>query len=285
MKNTVIRFICIIAAIAVVLGLLYFYPFSDSPETGAEVETPVQATETSAEVPTTQALRDYSAFTGRVRDLVGYLQVSNTTIDDAVVQGTDNSYYLRRSIYGYYSYSGCYFVDYECDLSKPSQNTVIYGHNLMDSSRLFGQLTRYKRLSFYKSTPVITFDTLQKQMKWKVFAVFQTNNDEDDGVLFNFRRADFFSQEDFLYFIERVRRRTLLNIPVDVQENDRILTLVTCDYDINNDWRLVVMARLIRPGESEEVDVESATVNSNPLYPEGWYRRKGGTRPSYPDEP
>ena len=35
--------------------------------------------------------------------------------------------------------------------------------------------------------------------------------------------------------------------------------------------RCVLVARLIRDGESEEVDPSLATVNENPRYPQIWY--------------
>ena len=264
MKNTVIRFICIIAAIGVVLGLLYFFPFSDSPETGAEVETPVQATETSAEVPTTQALRDYSAFTGRVRDLVGYLQVPNTTIDDAVVQGTDNSYYLRRSVYGYYSYSGCYFVDYECDV-KEGRHLIIYGHHM--SSR-FVALAEYYDPDFYEEHPVIQLDTLYESSLYKVVAVYAVTARTEDADFFAFNTyVDFDTDEEEQEYLDEIEQRAFYTTGDYVQADEKLLSLCTCTYQME-DARLVVMARPLREGESLEAG--TVTVNPDPLVPERW---------------
>ena len=116
-----------------------------------------------------------------VEALVGYLNVPNTTIDDAVVQAKDNNYFLRKDKYGKYSYSGSYFADYKCDMNNLSKSTIIYGHNLMDETRYFGQLMKYKSLDFYKSTPVITFDIKQKACRWKVFSVFYANTVKTDS--------------------------------------------------------------------------------------------------------
>ena len=46
-------------------------------------------------------------------DVVGWLQIPNTTIDEAVVQTTDNDFYLRKDVEKNYAYEGCYYVDYE----------------------------------------------------------------------------------------------------------------------------------------------------------------------------
>ena len=53
-----------------------------------------------------QAVKDNS-------DVIGWLQVPDTKINEPVVQTTDNEYYLRRDYKKNYSYAGCYYLDYE----------------------------------------------------------------------------------------------------------------------------------------------------------------------------
>ena len=227
----------------------------------------------------------------KYKDTVGYIKVPGTTIDDVVVQGDDNDYYLRRSAKGAqdeYVHSGCYFADFRCAIDL-CQNTVIYGHNLNDESVKFGQLEKYRSLDFYKKNPVIYFDTPNTVGIWKIVAIFMTNNNPDDGVIFYYRNRGFQTQETFLNFIERCRRRSLIDCPVDVKENDRIITLSTCDYQLGHtsstEGRFVIIARQLRDGEKQTVDVSSAKLNDNPLMPEGYYKKYGGTMPYYEDEP
>lgn len=67
-------------------------------------------------------------------DVVGWLTLPNTTINEAVVQTTNNDYYLRRDVKKNYAYEGCYYMDYESVMfdngADLAQNTIIYGHNL-----------------------------------------------------------------------------------------------------------------------------------------------------------
>ena len=79
-------------------------------------------------------------------------------------------------------------------------------------------------------------------------------------------------------YIEEIKKRSLYDTGVDVNPTDKLLTLSTCCKDFD-DARLVVVARLVRPGESADVDVSRATVNSNPRYPQAWYNKKGKTNP------
>ena len=68
-----------------------------------------------------------------------------------VMQAADNSYYLRRDEKGAYSIWGCYFADYEADLtaSGPSRNTVIYGHSSLDDETEGKKFTELKKLNLF----------------------------------------------------------------------------------------------------------------------------------------
>lgn len=279
-----IRTLLIVLISLIMIAVMSRYTVQQNNEA---VETTIATTvaTTTAYVPTGIEHENYETLQKKYKDVVGYIKIPHTVIDDVVVQAKDNKYYLRRNPSGRYDFGGSYFADYRCDMVNLSRNTVIYGHNLRNPKKLFGQLTKYKKLDFYKKSPIIYFDTLHGNYEWKIFSVFITNSKTDDGVIFKFMERDFEREEDFLHFVERSRRRSLIDCPVDVKQGDKLITLQTCDYEIDNDWRLIVMGRLLRPGESPEVDVEKAKYNENPLYPEGWYRRKGGTRPYYEDEP
>ena len=65
---------------------------------------------------------------------------------------------------------------------------------------------------------------------------------------------------------------------VTANENDTLVTLSTCTYDMS-EFRFVVVARKVRDGESSKVDVSGAKENPDTLYPDAWYRTFGGTKP------
>ena len=148
MKTTRKSAIMVALSALTVLLVVHFAPV-------IEYETPVEIPTTTTTIAQKENGCDKYP---DVKDLVAYLSIPNTDIDDAVVQASNNDYYLRRDKYGSYDYDGCYFADYECDMANLSQNTIVYGHNLRDESRLFGQLNRFRKLDFYKQTPVLTFD-------------------------------------------------------------------------------------------------------------------------------
>ena len=144
---------------------------------------------------------------------------------------------------------------------------------------MFHSLLEYKKTSYYKEHPVISFDTLYSTGLWKVFAVFISNGSDDKEPLFDYRKATFNDSSDFLNFVYQIRIRSLLNTEVDIQADDQILCLSTCSYEVDN-YRTVVVARKVRPGEASTVKVEEAEQNPAPLFPASYYYRYGGEAPA-----
>ena len=220
------------------------------------------------------------------RDFAGWLTIEGLGIDMPLVQGETNGDYLRTDFYGKPSRYGCCFFDYRNNIKTLDRNTIVYGHNMGSSDLLmFGNREKYSRIDGFKAAPVIECNTLYALMKWKVYAVFVTNSlpSQDNGYLFNYIFPQMESDEDFAGYIAQLDRRKLYTTGVDLLKSDKILTLSTCSYEFD-DARLVVVARLVRPGESEKVDTSLAGINPSPKYPQIWYNKNGRTNPYQNDE-
>ena len=232
----------------------------------------------------------YRAAYNENNDLVGWIVVPNTTIDQPVVQAENNDYYMRRDFYKAYFQRGSVFMDYRNHIDTFDKNTILYGHNYLDST-MFSDLEKYKDIEFYKTAPVIEFNTIYKNYKWKVFAVFLTtaSPELDNGYVFNYIYP-FMRDDNFAEFVAEVDKRSLYHTDVEVLPTDKILTLQTCSRDLDlsarkqEDVRCIVMARLVREGESEMVDVSKATVNEKPKYPQLYYDKYKLQNPYINDE-
>lgn len=215
-------------------------------------------------------------------DVKGWLSIPETDIDYVVAQGRadDPNYYLDKDLYGNYSKAGTLYLDLRGSIEADSKNLVIHGHNMVSTKeKMFHSLLEYKKTSYYKEHPVISFDTLYSTGLWKVFAVFISNGSDDKEPLFDYRKATFNDSSEFLNFVYQIRIRSLLNTEVDIQEDDQILCLSTCSYEVD-DYRTVVVARKVRPGEAPTVEVEEAESNPAPLFPASYYYRYGGEAPA-----
>lgn len=220
-------------------------------------------------------------------DLVGWIKVPNTAVNHPVVKSDDNKYYLRHNFYKGYERRGTAFADYRNNITNGGldANTIIYGHNYLDST-MFSDLEKYKDIEFYKANPVIEFNTIYNDYKWKVIAVFLTNADEkdDNGYVFNYIYP-FMHGENYSEYFNEIAMRSLYTTGVDVNTDDKILSLSTCtrDMDIKGNGetnaRCVVVARMVRSGESEEVDTSLAVKNNNPRYPQIWYTKNKISNP------
>ncbi len=201
---------------------------------------------------------------------------------------TNPDYYMWKDIYGEYNRYGNPYIDYRCNIKKGdlSKNTIIYGHNTHDKLG-FNKLTTYMTVAGYREAPVVVLDTLYEKTQWKIFAVILTNSTSvaDRGNLFRYLVTDFSSNAEFMTMIRGINERSMIKTEVDVNADDKILTLYTCYQDIFDGGRLVVFARLLRDGESAEVDVSKASFNHNARYPQAYYDQMGLTNPfSYPEQ-
>ncbi len=267
----------IIICIAVGVGL-YFNLYNNTD----------QNIEANSDISTTKVSK-YQSYIDKNNDFVGYIKIDGTDIDYPVVQSEDDEFYLTHNFDKEEEERGAIYMSCECNPSDLDFNTVIYGHNWLDNT-VFSQLAKYDDIEFYKEHPLITFDGIYDERQWKIFAVFITNADEneDNGYVFNYIYPHL-GGDNFNGYMSEVNKRTLYKTDVDVNKNDKILTLSTCSRKMDTrgcraDARIVVVARLVRDGESTQVDVSKSEINPNPKYPQRYCDIMGITNAYANDE-
>lgn len=172
-------------------------------------------------------------------DTVGWLKVNDTNVDYPIVQGKDNEYYLKNNFKKEKDNSGWVFMDYRADSMNLSDNTIIFGHNMYYSGVMFGTLYKVKYANWYKKdeNQIIKFDTLYKEMNWKIFSIYVTELTNDYLI------ANFSSDDKFQEFINLITNRSIYEFNTPVATSDKILTLSTCSD--NGKKRLVIHAVLL----------------------------------------
>ena len=224
----------------------------------------------------------YAELYAKNQEMVGWININNTEVNFPVVQTTDNDKYLEYNFYKYKSTYGCPFVDYRNNVKNGIENfdtnTTIYGHHIRNGA-MFAKLDVYKKLSGYKKSPVIEFNTITGDYKWKVVSVFITNvhSRDDNGSMFNYT-SKLSTDAEFENFVEQIKLRSMYDIDVDIQKGDKFITLSTCSYDFDG-ARLVIVGRLVREGEDASVDTSKTKANPNPKYPQAWYDAYGKVNP------
>ena len=216
------------------------------------------------------------------KEFVGWLTIPGTGVDVPIVQTGDNESYLRKDFYGNYSVYGNPFMDYRNQLKNliegrkvklvtADRNTTIYGHNMLDNM-VFAELLGYKELAFYQEHPLIEFNTIYGETKWKIISAFLVNStaDLDDNYTLEYNFVGCYD-DNFTAYLQELEKRSYVHTGVDVNADDVLLTLSTCDKAQIAEGRFVVVARLVREGESEAVDTAAATANNNIKFPQGYY--------------
>ena len=163
-----------------------------------------------------------------------------------VCQGDDNTYYASHRFDGSEDPAGMIFMDFRCSVWPLSDNTILYGHNMRDGSR-FGKLKRFKRMKHLQKYPIIKFASLYEVHDYAPLAVYQTNVRPEAEDYFDFARTDFSTRTEFDAYIAESRARSVLDLQVDAQYGDPLLTLATCAE--GDGERLIVVCVRIKGGE------------------------------------
>lgn len=180
-------------------------------------------------------------------DMIGWLTIPDTPIDYPVMQSSkdDPEYYLHRDFHKKQATAGTLFLDADCNLKKPSDNLIIYGHHMRNGS-MFGRLEKYEDADFYKKHRVFTFDTLKEHRRYRVLSVFRgqayAKGDTEHFHYYDFIDAK--NEKDFDAFIREVTERSQYKTGVTAQYGDQLLTLSTCAYH-REQGRFVVVAKRI----------------------------------------
>ena len=173
-------------------------------------------------------------------DIIGSISLEGLEINEAVLQYSDNDYYLTRDNYGNYDKYGSVYLDYRCN--KDSKKLLIFGHNFYNSNTPFSKLENYYEESFYKDNQYINFIFDNEIRKYQIFSVYV---ETDDFTYMNLK----IDEERYVQDLARYKAKSFYQTGVDVSSDDEILILQTCSnnkrYSKYKDKFLLIIAKKI----------------------------------------
>ena len=180
-------------------------------------------------------IKDINKLENEYEGATGYIEIPDTSISYPIMQGEDNSYYLKHLPNGDRNKMGSIFLDYRNN-GFNDKNTIIYGHNF-NNGTMFSDLLNYKSFEFYKNHSNYKIYTSDKVIEVAVFAVYIADATKDELPI-NFESTDF---EDYL---DMVLESNLINSEVSIDSEDNLITLCTCS---NGSWknRLIVIGKVL----------------------------------------
>lgn len=192
-------------------------------------------------------LPEYESLLAQNKDVRGWLEIAGTNVNYPVMQragDTANDYYLRRNFNEENDSNGSLFIDYRSDIVNPTENTIIYGHN-MNSGMMFGDLKNYLDEEYFNAHKAVKFNTLYEERDYEIVAVCLSKVQDSDSN--NFRYYNFIDAKnpaEWSAFVDNVNYLSIFTGNVDLEEGDQVLTLSTCN-NYTEDGRLFLVAKRI----------------------------------------
>ena len=175
------------------------------------------------------------------KDLVGWIYIAGTNINNPVVQRKDEKdYYLHRDFYKNYDQNGTIYVRETCDVFEPTDVLTLYGHSMFNGN-MFAHVLKYTSKSFFDSHQVIYFDTLYERHTYQVVCVFRTSGDYGKGFPYHLF-DDFADEAEYQEFIQGVRDLAIHDSGIPVYYGDKFILLSTCEDAVISNGRLVLVA-------------------------------------------
>lgn len=186
---------------------------------------------------------DYASLLAMNSDFKAWLYIPNTEVSYPVVQTNNNDYYLKHNFKKEQNNGGAIFISSNNTEPFVEQNTIIHGHHMRDGS-MFASLMKFKEEDFAKGTPIYV-NTKNELLQYEVFSVFYETANNDSY------QSGFTNETQYVDYLNKLKGKSLFDLGrSELIKDDKIITLSTCDYDVD-DGRLLVCARLISQSNYE----------------------------------
>ena len=177
---------------------------------------------------------DFAVLKCQNPDVIAWIRIPGTHIDEPIVQTTDNELYRSIGLDGKPDPAGTIFLDCESAPDASDFHSIFYGHHMKDGSR-FSELVRLKDEDFFQKhqTAYLYFPD-GKRRTLRLIAALTAGSDGER------RRTEFADRSELHSYIEEMteecRFRELPNEAVS-----HLYSFVTCSYEFA-DARTIVYA-------------------------------------------
>lgn len=180
---------------------------------------------------------DFDALRQVNADAAAWLYCPDTPIDYPVMRADDYNWYLHHLPDGTYNANGSLFLDFNCPSDFSGNLSIIYGHN-MQSGKMFGALTNYKKQAYFAQHPYMYLYTPEENYRIDLIygCVVGAGEWRDRAFMFEVNLDALLSYAAY---------NTTFESGLSRAAGDRVIALSTCSYEFD-DARYVVLG-LLRP--------------------------------------
>lgn len=244
MKNTNKHYIIIILLVMLIVSILTFniYKYNNTLKSKIINSNTIEVNYEINKI-------DYEEELNKVRnkynnnDIVGILSNSDDTLNEIVMQSTDNDYYLEHTVYHESNWRGQTFLDYRNDINN-SDKLIIYGHNSNYYNLPFKVLENYYNKSYYDENKYLYLQTDLNKYKYEIFSVYVEVSDWD-----YYNKMKFNTKNEYYNHILKLKNKSMYDTNVSVNEDDKILIIQTCstkkEYSNYENKFLLIIAKRV----------------------------------------
>ncbi|MGN7477126.1 class B sortase [Solibacillus silvestris] len=177
-------------------------------------------------------------------NIIGWLALENSRLDNPVLQTSDNDFYLKHNYLDEKSRGGSIFADFRNEVME-DRHTIFYGHVLRNGT-MFGNLPKFREQAYAEAHPVFYYETNDKKYALHVFAAYETTTE------FYYIETEF-TDETYAQFLSEIQQRSDIEMSVQMTVADKMATFSTCTTSQNDKERFVVHVKIV---ELEKQEVE-----------------------------
>lgn len=160
-------------------------------------------------------------------EVIGYIYIPGTKLDEPVVQTGDNATYLEKTFEGNFEpYMGAVFMDTRNNKAFSDDLTWLFAHargSQVPDNRMFNDVNFYDNQAFFDQNPYLVLETPERKYYYEAtyFIIVPETT--------NLYRTAFDSQEDFRQQLETVAAQAKVKkADAVVDPTDKYLVLSTC---------------------------------------------------------
>lgn len=184
---------------------------------------------------------NFSELKKKNSDTVAWLSVDRTNINYPIVQTNNNDFYLDHTFDKTFKKTGWIFMDYRNSSDMIDDNTIFYGHNLINKTA-FGSISNIFTDKWFKeSNRVIVVLTENKKYMYKIFSAYYIEPEV------YYLTTNFVAVGEKDKFLNTLKNRSIVKFNESISSTDKIITLSTCTED--NKGRKVIHAKLVSVNE------------------------------------
>ena len=244
MKNTNKHYIIIILLVMLIISIITFniYKYNNTLKNkiinSNTIEVNHEVNKINYEEELNEVRNKYNN-----NDIVGILSNSDETLNEIVMQSTDNDYYLEHTVYHESNWRGQTFLDYRNDINN-SDKLIIYGHNSNYYNLPFKILENYYNKSYYDENKYLYLQTDLNKYKYEIFSVYVEVSDWD-----YYNKMKFNTKDEYYNHILKLKNKSMYDTNVSVNSDDKILIIQTCstkkEYSNYENKFLLIIAKRV----------------------------------------